>query len=111
MKKQNRPWGNFKIIYKKPGITIKIITVAPNSKLSLQSHKMRDEMWMLLKGKLYCQIDYWAEVMNKEKNYYIPRKEKHRLMAVKEGGSILEISFGEFNEKDIIRYEDDYGRI
>lgn len=43
---------------------------------------------------------------------YIPRQTVHRLSAVGEDPvRILEISFGEFDEEDIIRLEDLYGRV
>jgi mannose-6-phosphate isomerase len=42
----------------------------------------------------------------------IPRQTVHRLSAVGEQAvRILEISFGEFDEEDIIRLEDLYGRV
>jgi len=111
MIKEKRPWGEFKIIHKEPGITIKIISVKPNSRLSLQSHQERDEHWLLLMGQGSCQITDNNLTLNREALYLIPRGTKHRLSAGKERCRVLEISFGKFNEKDIIRYEDDYGRI
>ena len=109
-KKEKRPWGNFKIIHQEPGITIKIISVKANQRLSLQSHQARDEMWLLLNGSGFCEIADWPQEMKKGLTYIIPRQEKHRLTAGKKGCQVLEISFGKFNEKDIVRYEDDYGR-
>jgi mannose-6-phosphate isomerase len=42
---------------------------------------------------------------------FIPRQTVHRLSAVGDGPvRILEISFGEFDEEDIIRPEDAYSR-
>ena len=66
---------------------------------------------MLLKGEIFYQIGLRIEEMKKGKIYHVLKKRKHRLMTMKKGGSIIEISFGKFNENDIIRYEDDYGRI
>jgi mannose-6-phosphate isomerase-like protein (cupin superfamily) len=111
MKKEERPWGEFKVIHKEPGVTIKIITVKPNQRLSLQSHQERDEMWLLLLGRGFSEIFGILEEMKKGIVYIIPREEKHRLTAGEKGIKVLEISFGEFDENDIIRYEDDYGRI
>jgi len=110
-KKVKRPWGSFEIIYQKPELTIKIIIVRPHSRLSLQSHKHRDEMWLVLDGLPKCLVG--DEMMEMCKPQFIPvfRNEKHRLIGSKTGGRVLEISFGKFNEKDIVRYEDDYGRI
>jgi mannose-6-phosphate isomerase-like protein (cupin superfamily) len=41
----------------------------------------------------------------------VPISAKHRIIAGKDGISILEISIGEFDEGDIVRYEDKYGRV
>ncbi len=110
-KKVEKPWGYFITIWKEENINIKIIHVNPKSRLSLQSHKFRNELWILLEGNLTCQIGNKKIKMKKNTAYFIPKKTKHRLCAQKKGGKILEISFGKFDEKDIIRYEDDYGRV
>ena len=109
-KKEKRPWGNFKIIHQEPGITIKIISVKANQRLSLQNHQERDEMWLLLTGQAIYQLDEIQQPLIKGISEVIPRHFKHRLIAGEKGCRILEISFGKFNENDIIRYEDDYNR-
>jgi len=109
--KVKKPWGYFITIWKEKLINIKIIYVAPGSRLSLQSHKFREEFWFLLEGNLICQIGEKEMKMKKGVCYFIPKRKKHRLTAKRKGGRILEVSFGKFDEKDIIRYEDDYGRI
>ena len=110
-KKTNRPWGKFKIIHQEPGITIKIISVKPGQRLSLQYHKNRDEIWLLLKGSGFAELFDTIETMAPSTTQIIPREVNHRLSAGKEGCKVLEVSFGKFNEKDEVRYEDDYGRI
>ena len=110
-KKTNRPWGNFEIIHQETGITIKILTVKPYQRLSLQSHQERDEIWLLLAGKALCEIFELLEEMKKGIAYIIPREIKHRLTGGKEGCKVLEVSFGKFNEKDEVRYEDNYDRL
>ena len=42
---------------------------------------------------------------------FIPRQTVHRLSAGEGPVRLLEISFGEFDEEDIIRLEDLYGRL
>jgi mannose-1-phosphate guanylyltransferase len=41
----------------------------------------------------------------------IPRRAKHRLEGMQDDGIVLEISFGNFDESDIVRLEDDYKRV
>ena len=47
----------------------------------------------------------WRFVVARNKE--IKKGQKHRLIGP---GRVLEISFGDFDENDIIRYEDDYQR-
>ncbi len=108
--KTKTPWGNFINLWRR-GLNIKVIEVKPQSRLSLQSHKLRNEVWFLLAGELNCQIGENFAKMKKGIPYLISRDIKHRLSAFEKGGKILEICFGKFDEEDIIRYEDDYGRI
>lgn len=110
LKKVERPWGGFVNLWQK-GLNIKIISVNPHSRLSLQSHKLRSEIFFLISGNLECQINNKRFRMKRGVPYLILRGAKHRLSAFEVGGKVLEVSFGKFHEEDIIRYEDDYGRI
>jgi mannose-6-phosphate isomerase-like protein (cupin superfamily) len=110
MRKVKKPWGNFVNLWQK-GLNIKVIELNSGSRLSLQSHKLRDEAWFLLSGNLDCQIGEKEFRMKKGIPYLILRGVKHRLSASQKAGKIIEISFGKFDEKDVIRYEDDYGRV
>jgi len=42
---------------------------------------------------------------------FIPQGAKHQLIGESKDYRILEISFGQFDEEDIIRLSDKYGRI
>lgn len=90
--------------------TVKIITVAPDQILSLQSHKKRSEFWKVISGSGFVEIDGAREAVDLGDEKMIPLGAKHRMQAGPNGMRILEIAFGEFDEEDIIRYEDKYGR-
>ncbi len=105
-----KPWGRFKEFTHNEPSTVKIVEVNPGEALSLQSHHHRDELWVFLDDGAEVQLDdetihprAWQEVI-------IARNSKHRLTS--RGGCVrvLEVAFGEFDEDDIIRYEDRYGR-
>ena len=67
-------------------------------------------MWLVLDGLPKCLIE--DDMMEMCPPQFIPifRGQKHRLIGNETGGRVLEISFGKFDEKDIERFEDDYGR-
>jgi len=106
-----RPWGNFRQFTHNDTSTIKILTVKPNEILSLQSHKMRKEFWHVISGSGGVEIGEVKKDTVVGDEYEIEIGEKHRLSAGPDGIQVLEISFGDFDEGDIIHYEDKYGRV
>ena len=108
--KEERPWGNFEQYCHNEKCTVKIISVNPNEKLSLQYHHHRDEFWKIIEGK--AKIVLGEETLNGKKGdeFFIPKKSKHRIMTEKSNVKIMEISFGKFDENDIVRLEDKYKR-
>lgn len=108
---EERPWGHFRRFTDNTLSTVKIISLKPNAELSLQSHQKRSEFWRVLAGNGFVQIDESERSVSVGDEMEIPVGAKHRLSAGVTGLEVLEISFGEFAEDDIIRYEDKYGRI
>lgn len=109
-----RPWGGFiKFIDNKP-CTVKILYIKRGESLSLQLHKLREEFWYLISGKVKVIFGRNLKLIKKkilqEKEYIrIPKKFLHRMEGI-ENSKVLEISTGEFRENDEIRIEDKYGR-
>jgi len=61
-----------------------------------------------------AQVEVGSRVLWPEsgERIVIPRRTAHRLSAVgDEAVRVLEVSFGEFDEDDIVRLEDIYGRM
>jgi mannose-1-phosphate guanylyltransferase/mannose-6-phosphate isomerase len=110
IKQDDRPWGGFRQFAHNAQCTVKILTVAAGQLLSLQSHRGRDELWVVLDEGLQVEIDGEKQVAHPGDEFVIPRGARHRVGSVGATGRILEISFGEFDEDDIERYEDVYGR-
>ena len=107
---EERPWGRFEQFCHNEKVTVKIITVKPDSKLSLQYHNHRDEFWKIIEGR--GQIILGEELINVKigDEFFIPKKTKHRIITNNNSLKVLEVSFGEFDEKDIVRLEDKYHR-
>lgn len=109
-RKEVRPWGEFKQFTHDEKTTVKIITVKPRQRFSLQYHKNRREFWKFLDNPAVVTIGSKSFKAEKGDEFVIPKKTKHRVQALNKEVNFLEISFGKFNEKDVIRLEDDYGR-
>lgn len=107
-----KPWGRFEQYTHNLPSTVKVITVDPGGKLSSQYHHKRDELWVVLDEGIAVELD--GEVLRPEsgEKLYIPRGTVHRLAGEGAGPArILEISFGHFDEEDIVRLDDVYGRV
>jgi mannose-1-phosphate guanylyltransferase/mannose-6-phosphate isomerase len=109
--KVEKPWGEFEQYTHNQNSTVKIITATPGGILSSQYHFKRDELWVVLDEG--ARVELGDEMLHPQpqQKIFIPRETIHRLSAVGDKPvRVLEISFGEFDEEDIVRLEDAYGR-
>ena len=107
---EERPWGRFEKFHENKSCTVKLIHINPNSRLSLQYHNKRSEFWKVIKGTAMVELDEKTIKLAEGETITIPRRSRHRIHALGSGCIILEISYGKFDEKDIVRLEDDYNR-
>jgi len=108
---EERPWGSFTEFCKNEKCTVKILSVKPNEELSLQYHYKREEFWKIIRGEATIFMG-GNEIIGKEGDeFFIPKKEKHRIRTGNKSVDVLEISFGHFDEKDEVRLEDKYKRV
>ena len=108
--KEVRPWGNFERFTLNEKTTVKIVTVKAGEAISLQTHEHRDEFWRVLSGSGSIQIGEEVHQAHPGENYFSKRGGKHRVEGGADGLVFLEIAFGDFDEQDITRLEDKYGR-
>ncbi|HVU80209.1 MAG TPA: phosphomannose isomerase type II C-terminal cupin domain [Candidatus Paceibacterota bacterium] len=108
--KDVRPWGQFERFTLNEQSTVKVITVNPNEELSLQQHEHRDEEWYILSGSGAVTIGQQKLPVKRGENFFVARGVKHRVSGGPHGLTFLEIALGDFDENDIKRFEDRYGR-
>ena len=108
-----RPWGHFTVLERGEGYLIKTITVEPRQRLSVQSHRHREEHWVILKGKASVLKGESEIILAKGHSIDILQNEIHSLQNPSdETLVILEVQKGDIlSEDDIIRYKDIYGRV
>ena len=90
--------------------TVKILTVRAGEMTSLQTHKNRAEFWHILSGEGTVTVGESQFRCVPGDEYFIPSGAKHRGAGGATNLAFLEISFGEFDETDLVRLEDKYGR-
>lgn len=107
-----RPWGSFKQYAHNRDCTVSLMTVRPGQRLSLQSHTGRAELWIVLDDGAIVQVGAVVREYRAGDEVWIPANEKHRLASNAGAGPVrvLEVAFGNWQQADITRYEDDFKR-
>ena len=105
-----KQWGCFRQFTLNESSTVKMLEVEPDEVLSLQSHRYRDELWVFMDGGGEVELDGEVIYPYAGHEVRIPRGTKHRLRSLGARVRVLEVSFEHFDENDIVRYDDLYGR-
>lgn len=108
---EKRPWGGFVRFTNNEKSTVKILVIKPRQKFSLQKHKKRSEFWKIVDNPVKITVGKKVFRAKRGDEFFIPKNTLHRAEALSKSVHILEIAFGNFDEKDIVRVEDDYGRV
>ena len=114
---EKRPWGMFEILSQfsvgdDSDVCVKKVIVNPNGRLSYQSHKQRTEHWTFVKGKGIVMLDDEEYKVFPGATITIPVGSRHRVINDSSDEVVfIEVSEGHFDENDIIRYQDEYGRL
>ena len=108
-----RPWGSWCVLDQGVGYKVKRIQVTPGCRLSYQSHKHRTEHWVVISGRATCVIDGVESTAEVGTAVDVPCGTKHRLgNRGTEELVVIEVQRGLYTgEDDIVRHEDDYGRV
>lgn len=108
----HRPWGSYDSVHEADGFKIKLITVQPSQKLSLQAHRHRAEHWIVVRGTAQVTCDGEIFLVHENQSTFIPKGARHRLENPGETLlELIEVQTGHYlEEDDIVRFEDAYGR-
>ncbi len=110
IKETDRAWGTFKQYANNEDVTVSLMKVKPNRRLSLQSHTGRAELWIILDEGAVIQIEDNLLHPKAGDEIWIPAGARHRLGSNGPEVRVLEVAFGNWHQEDITRYADDYGR-
>jgi len=108
-----RPWGVYDAIEAGKRYQVKRITVKPGAKLSVQMHHHRAEHWVVVSGTARVTNGDKTFLVTENESTFIPIGEVH---ALENPGKIplelIEVQSGSYlGEDDIVRFEDQYGRV
>lgn len=108
-----KPWGSYTVLDDQSGHKVKRLTVQPGRRLSYQRHEHRSEHWFVVSGTGRVTLDGIESDLTSGEAVDIPARTSHRIENPGPKPLIfIEVQHGAyFGEDDIIRLEDDYGRV
>ncbi len=111
--RDERPWGAYEVLVDDPDHKVKQILVRPGKRLSYQVHARRSEHWFFVRGSGAVTIDGLENEVKPGCAVDIPVGVSHRVENTgTEDLVFVEVQHGEyFGEDDIVRLEDDFGRV
>lgn len=109
-----RPWGSYTILDEGIGFKVKRIEVSPLKRLSYQKHRFRAEHWFVVQGTARVTLNNEIFDLKAGAAIDIEIGDKHRVENPNAAENLvfIEVQRGSYlGEDDIIRFEDDFGRI
>jgi len=109
----HRPWGTYTVLEESTNFKIKRIVVNPGAKLSMQMHNHRSEHWVVVAGEATITNNGVEITLQENQSTYIPKTHHHRLEnKANVPLAIIEVQCGTYvGEDDIVRFDDQYGRV
>ncbi|MDD5070855.1 MAG: phosphomannose isomerase type II C-terminal cupin domain [Candidatus Omnitrophica bacterium] len=111
--KVDRLWGSYEVLNQADGFKVKLVEVYPHKRLSLQKHAQRSEHWVVVAGVAKITNGDQIFYLQANQSTYIPKECRHRLENESDHPlKIVEVQCGSYlEEDDIVRFDDDYGRV
>jgi mannose-6-phosphate isomerase len=112
LEKSERPWGRYEVLQEGATYKVKSIHVLPGKRLSYQRHQKRSEHWYVTDGTGEVTLDGKVIKVSRGSIITVPQGCAHRMSNTGESELIfIEVQTGSyFDEDDIERIEDDFGR-
>ena len=140
-KDTERPWGGFFVISEDNAqefsniyfnglnteelkvldvLSLKILIIAPNKRLSWQYHNRRSEIWKVVSGGIkvitsHDDIERNKEILKEGDEIRLSKGERHRIIGLDDYAVVAEIwvhtdKDNPSDENDIVRVQDDFDR-
>lgn len=108
-----RPWGTYEVLDEGELFKVKRIEVLPGKRLSYQKHAKRAEHWFVVSGIAKVTLDDQEIRVSAGNAIDIPIGSAHRVENdMTETLVFIEVQRGTYlGEDDIIRLQDDFGRV
>jgi len=109
-----KPWGTYTNLLDDDMCKVKIIVIKPQCQPSYQYHHKRAEHWIVVHGEGSITIDDAVSPIKLNDSIFVNIGQKHRIKNISKSENLvfIEVQTGTyFGEDDIVRVEDDFGRV
>jgi mannose-6-phosphate isomerase len=108
-----RPWGTFTVLDEGDGFKVKRIEVFSGKRLSYQKHSQRAEHWVVVQGTAKVTLDGDEVLVAAGEAIDIAVGSAHRVENPGDETLVfIEVQRGNYlGEDDIVRLQDDFGRV
>ena len=108
-----RPWGTYEVLDEGDLFKVKRIEVLSGKRLSYQKHAKRAEHWFVVSGEAKVTLNDEEIIVPAGRSIDIPVGAAHRVEnEASETLVFIEVQRGTYlGEDDIVRLQDDFGRV
>ena len=114
MKRENKPWGHYVVLFKGNGYQLKRIEIKPGLRFSLQKHSERAETWVILSGRGTATLGKKTVSVRRGRVLHVGVRQAHRMhnRDKKKPLVFIEVQLGKYlGEDDVVRLQDDFNRV
>lgn len=113
LERSERPWGQYEVLQESTLHKVKSISVDPGKRLSYQKHRFRAEHWFIVEGTAEVTINDVVTILSPGQSIQFPKETWHRIANPGVDRLLfIEVQTGtSFDESDIERKDDDFGRV
>lgn len=115
---ESRPWGKWRRYCSNKPVSVKTMIIKPGQRTSDQRHKFRSEFWAFHCGKVKVTLEEKGQkkevLCQAGDELFVPVDTWHRIECLPDSSCatrFTEIAFDHYDEDDIERRSDDYGRV
>jgi mannose-6-phosphate isomerase-like protein (cupin superfamily) len=103
----DRPWGRIVTYALNQPSSVKLITVLPGQATVIHSHRLRDELWVVLDAGIEVRVgDRVVEAVPGEE-IMVPAEQPHRIEnRGTSPGRVLDVAFGYLSDEDVVLFHD-----
>lgn len=107
----DKPWGTVYEWFRGEHFIVSQFHLREGCRTSLHLHENQSHFWFVESGNGELLIEDHTYLIGSGDSIYIDTEQIHRLSAMVGDMVVFEVTSGLIDEGDVVRFEDDYGRV